>query len=329
MQQLIVWQEGKLFADCSLAKLESALEDKRGAVVWLDLQVETHINKYEDLLRNQFKLSPLTLDTIAEERERARLMSQHGYFYLVMHGLEFNRETLDAETPKLDVVFDRNFLITIHRQDMPWLDELLESTRRDPSEDNIMNHGLPMVLHAVLDTLVDSYFPILDELDDFIDDLEDATVEKANSEVQISLFSAKRAMAKMRRVISPQVEVSNSLITRTGDYIPTETEPYFADVHDHLVRTFEVLDSYRDLLSGLLDVYLTTISNRQNEIMKQLALISTIFLPITFVTGIFGQNFAHSPQVEHDNGLNFWLVLLLMVVITIFQVWYFRKRKWL
>src|SRR5207248_11349504 len=114
------------------------------------------------------------------------------------------------------------------------------------------------------------------------------------------IFRTKRYLAQMRRVISPQVEVMNSLITRTGDLIPTEAEPYFADVHDHLVRTFEVLDSYRDLMSGLLDVYLSTISNRLNEVMKQLSIIATIFLPITFITGVFVQIFCISHQVEHE-----------------------------
>ena len=100
-------------------------------------------------------------------------------------------------------------------------------------------------------------------------------------------------------------------------------------MHDHLVRIFEVIDSYRDLTSGLLDVYLSTVSNRLNVIMKQLTLISTIFLPITFITGMFGQNFGHSPQVDHDAGFNFWIVLGIMIAITVFQLLYFRYRRWI
>src|SRR5262249_26893483 len=137
------------------------------------------------------------------------------------------------------------------------------------------------------------------------------------------------SLAQMRRVISPQVEVANALITRTGETIPREMEPYFADVHDHLVRAFELLDSYRDLMSGLLDVYLTTVSNRLNTIVKQLTIIATIFLPITFVTGVFGQNFGHAPQVEHDAGNNFWIVLGFMAIITAVQLLYFWRRGWL
>ena len=150
-----------------------------------------------------------------------------------------------------------------------------------------------------------------------------------SNEVQGRIFSTKRALSQMRRVISPQVEVTTSLVTRTGDVIPSDAEPYFSDVHDHLVRAFEVLDSYRDLMSGLLDVYLTTVSNRLNSVMKQLTILATIFLPITFITGVFGQNFAHSPQVEHDGGYTFWIVLAFMALITVIQLWYFWRRGWL
>ncbi len=177
--------------------------------------------------------------------------------------------------------------------------------------------------------MIDSYFPVLDDLDDVIDQLEDLTVSTTSNQVQARIFHIKREVARMRRVISPSVEVTNALISRTREYIPAESEAYFSDVHDHLIRAFEVLDSYRDLMSGLLDVYLTTVSNRLNTVMKQLTIIATIFLPITFVTGVFGRNFGHMPQVEHDGSFNFWIVLLFMGLITVGQLWFFKRRGWL
>src|SRR6266446_7714179 len=191
-----------------------------------------------------------------------------------------------------------------------------------------MSQGIAFLLYALLDALVDSYFPVLDDIDEIIDDLEDVTVNSTSNDVQVRIFRIKRSLAQMRRVISPQVEVANALVGRTRKFIPAKAEPYFADVHDHLLRAFEVLDSYRDLMSGMLDVYLTTVSNRLNAVMKQLTIIATIFMPITFITGVFGQNFAHSPQVEHDGGYNFWIVLVAMALISIVQIWYFRKRGW-
>ncbi|MDQ6662480.1 MAG: magnesium/cobalt transporter CorA [Chloroflexota bacterium] len=327
-QQLFVWQQGKLNTDESITNLHTVLQDPQ-ALIWLDIKIEGDALKCASMLTSVFNLSHLTLDTIEEEKERARLVRGHSYFHLVVHGLDFDPQTSEASTPKLDIVFGKNFIATLHRSRLPWLDEVSESIRNDDSEENIMSQGMSFLLHDILDTLVDSYFPVLDTLDDLIDDLEDATVNEASNEVQARLFRIKRSLAQMRRVISPQVEVTNALITRTGDLIPTEAEPYFADVHDHLVRTFEVLDSYRDLMSGLLDVYLTTVSNRLNQVMKQLTIIATIFMPITFITGVFGQNFGHSPQVEHDAGYNFWIILAVMGLITLGQILYFKYRKWI
>ncbi|GCE24999.1 magnesium transport protein CorA [Dictyobacter alpinus] len=328
MQQNVVWHQGSLLVDCSLGQLRDALRDPQ-SVIWLDILTDGHLEKYTDLLTNEFKLLPLTMEKLEEPHERAKLISHHNYFYLVVHGLEFDMQEIEARTPKMDIVFGKNFLITVHQTHMDWLNDLHQTVCHDKSEDNMIQQGMAYLLHEVLDNLVDSYFPVLDDIDDMVDELENQTVEQTGTEVQSRIFSMKRVLAQMRRVISPQVEVSNSLITRTGDFVPTEVEPYFADVHDHLIRTFEVIDSYRDLMSGLLDVYLTTVANRQNEIMKQLALISTIFLPITFVSGVFGQNFGHSPQVDHDPGFNFWIVLLFMMLVTVGQLWYFRYRKWI
>lgn len=326
VQHSVVWQNNKLQVDVS-HEVIARVQDDPHALIWLDLEGEPHAQG--PMLAKTFGLSQITIDTIEEEHERAKLVRGHNYFYLVVHALTYDAKTDGADTPKLDIAFGQNYVLTVHRTPLPWLTALRESLRAGKLEENIMSRGAAMLLHAVLDTLVDSYFPVLDELDDIIDQLENATVQQTSNAVQARIFRMKRVLAHMRRVISPQVEVANSLITRTGDLIPREAEPSFLDVHDHLVRAFEVIDSYRDLMSGLLDVYLTTVSNRVNEIMRQLTIISTIFLPITFITGVFGQNFGHAPQVEHDGGWNFWVALALMGAITAVQIWYFKRRGWL
>ncbi|MGZ3582499.1 MAG: magnesium/cobalt transporter CorA [Ktedonobacterales bacterium] len=326
VQHSLVWQDNRIQADVSHAVITRAQDDPH-ALVWLDVEGDPHA--YGPTLAKTFGLSPITIEIIDEEHERAKLVQGHNYFQLVVHGITFDENTDEAIMPKLDIVFGQNYLLTVHRAPLPWLTTLRESMRSGKLEEHIMSRGAAMLLYTVLDTMVDSYFPVLDTLDEVVDQLEYAAVQKNSNEVQARIFRVKRALSQMRRVISPQVEVANALITRTGDLIPQEAEPYFADVHDHLVRSFEVIDSYRDLMSGLLDVYLTTVSNRVNEIMRQLTIISTIFLPITFITGVFGQNFGHAPQVEHDGGWNFWVALVLMGVITIMQIWYFKRRGWM
>ena len=322
----VIWQNNKPGIDPSAENLQAALNDPQ-ALVWLDIPGDS--SPYESVLRNVFKLEHITIHTMGEEKERAKFVESDSYNYMVVHGLVFDTTTEEAETPKLDIVFSKNFIITAHREALAWLDSLLEAARKNDPEEHLMGRGMPFLLYAIFDTLVDSYFPVLDDIDNLIDDLEDVTVKDTSNDVQVRIFRIKRALVQMRRVISPQIEVANSLIGRTGKLIPAEAEPYFADVHDHLVRSFEVLDSYRDLMSGLLDVYLTTVSNRLNAVMKQLTIIATIFLPITFITGVFGQNFGHLPQVEHDNGYFFWYALAFMGVVTLVQIWYFWRRRWL
>ncbi|MEP7359371.1 MAG: magnesium/cobalt transporter CorA [Anaerolineales bacterium] len=324
LPRLLIWQNGAIRTDFQPEALREAVHDPH-ALVWLDIAGPD--GPVEATLRDVFGLSPITIQSLREPKARARFVEQAGYFSLVVHGMAFDSQANTASTPKLDIIIGKSFIITAHAEPLAWLDELFAAAGRDG--ELLLAQGMAFLLHALLDALVDSYFPVLDDLDDIIDDLEDVTVNSTSNEVQVRIFRIKRALAQMRRVISPQVEVANALAMRGGKLIPAEAQPYFAEVHDHLIRAFEVLDSYRDLMSGILDVYLTSVSNRVNAVMKQLAIIATIFLPLTFITGVFGQNFGHLPQVEHDTGLWFWGVLAFMGMVTLVQVWLFRKRGWL
>ena len=266
---MVVWQNGRTSTEISPAALQGIVHDPH-ALVWLDILGDS--GSQETLLHDVFELAPLTLKTMSEERERAKFTEQENYFYLVVHGMSFNAQTSEASTPKIDIIFGKNFIITSHRESLSWLDSVFEEAQEKSRGEHLMSRGMAFLLYAVLDALVDSYFPVLDDIDDIIDDLEDMTVNSSSNDVQVRIFRIKRSLAQMRRVISPQVEVANALVARTGKFIPAKAEPYFSDVHDHLIRVFEVLDSYRDLMSGMLDVYLTTVSNRLNEVMKQLNL---------------------------------------------------------
>lgn len=303
-----------------------ALKDGKG-LVWVDslgdpAETLTQVARLVHLPR-------IVRHGLADPIERSRILESAGVYAIVMHGLGFDPSTEEPIVSKLDIIFGPGFLITSHRERYEWLDEVWKEINQTSGDENMMARGLPYLLHTILDSLVDTYFPVLDALDDVIDELEISVINDTSNRVQQRLFHLKRAVATLRRVTLPQAEVMSSIIMRTGALIPSEAEPYFADVREHTVRVYEMLDSYRDLLSGLLDVYLSTVSNRLNAVMKQLAIIATIFMPITFVTGVFGQNFGYSPQVVSDHGLNFWLVLAFMAIVTGAQLWYFKRRGWL
>lgn len=322
----VVWQNGKIDTERPPEKLQEVLQDPH-ALIWLDILGDC--GPQEALLRNVFALAPITIQAMREKHERAKFIEQDNYYYLVVHGMSFDTQTNEADMPKLDIIFGKNYIITAHTASLPWLDSLVEEAKEKSAVEHLMSRGIAFLLYSLLDALVDSYFPVLDDIDDIIDELEDVTVNSTSNDVQVRIFRIKRSLAQMRRVISPQVEVANALVSRASKSIPPKIAPYFAELHDHLIRAFEVLDSYRDLMSGMLDVYLTTVSNRLNVVMKQLTIIAAVFMPITFITGVFGQNFGHLPQVEHDSGYFFWIVLAFMGLITVLQIWFFKKRGWL
>ena len=206
MLQILLWRNGKLTTDLAPEALHDALGDPQ-SLVWLDIEGDP--GKYIDLLGQVFKLSHITIKTIQEEHERAKFFEGNGYYYLVVHGLAFDSKAEEADTPKLDVIFAQNYVVTIHRGSLDWLDSLRQAIINEEGEENVMARGMAFLLYALLDALVDSYFPVLDTLDDLIDELEDVTVSAAKQGVQLRLFRIKRAMAQMRRVISPQIEVAN------------------------------------------------------------------------------------------------------------------------
>jgi magnesium transporter len=318
-----VYKDDHLHYDLPLEQIATLAGDP-GARIWLDL--ENADDKQLAEIARWFGISPLTLEDLIEQGQRAKLEEGETYYYLVMHSLEFDAATDTISTPELDIVFNEHFLLTAHNAPMPFMAHL---KAHQLNELRPLRRGIDFLLHAVTDALVDSYFPVLDQLDEVFDKLENKVIAHPTQAVQRRLFKLKRGLAQLRHVISPQIEQFNRLGGRIFHIVSDEASLYFRDVHDHLVRIFEVIDSYRDLMSSLLDAYLSTVSNQLNEVMKRLTIIATIFMPITFITGVFGQNFAHAPQVEHDTGYLFWYVLAFMLAITIAQLLYFRWKRWM
>src|SRR5215472_1639864 len=194
MQHLLIWQDNSLRADVSPDELRQ-LKREGDTLIWLDIQDDPA--NWRKRLAGAFSLKPITLDTITEPAERAKLSEGPGYFHLVVHGLSFSARARgdSAETPKLDIVFGPHFLVTLHRAELPWLDALRDGVRNAGPEDNVMGRGLAHLLYTVLDYLVDSYFPVLDAIDEAIDALENAAITNTSNNVQARIFRLKRALA--------------------------------------------------------------------------------------------------------------------------------------
>ena len=292
-----------------------------GRFFWLDL--ESPNDDDFAILREVFAFHPLALEDSEQFGQRPKLDEYGDYVFLVVYGASPDNDRL----VEVHCFYSERYLITVHRDTCPAFDAL--RTRYAKQEAPLGDP--PRLLYRIVDSLVDSFFPALADLDNRIDELENAIFIKADDAQLQEIFGMKRLLVGMRKAVSPQRDLFASLMGGVSQLpgMTEEDERYFRDVYDHLIRISDLIDTYRDLLTGAMDVYLSTVSNRLNVVMKQLAIIATIFLPLAFITGFFGQNFGF--MVRHISGwpafLGFGIVFELLVVAGLLHM--FKRRGWL
>ena len=291
-----------------------------GKFFWIDL--EKPVPGDFEILRDVFHFHPLAIEDSEKFGQRAKIEGYDDFTFIVVYGAAQDEDRL----VEVHCFYSDRFLVTVHKDDCPAFSDLLGRYRRravpvdDPS----------LLLYKIVDSLVDSFFPILADLDDRIDELENSIFVKADERELQEIFAMKRLLVGLRKAVTPQRDAFGSLM-RGAAALPglsQEDERYFRDVYDHLIRISDLIDSYRDLLTGAMDVYLSTVSNRSNSVMKQLTLIATIFLPLTWITGFFGQNFGY--MVGGIGGeVDFYLLGLgLEVLAVVGLLVMFRSRGW-
>jgi magnesium transporter len=300
-----------------------------GQLLWVDL--ESHTAETEALLSETFHLHPLTREDIWADRGSPKVEEFETYLYLIVHAVSPADPPADGAGAlalrELDLVLGANFVLT-HDQTgsttAPVREELLRAPR-------LLSRGTAWLAHALLDRLVDAYMPVIDGFDDRIETLLNDVLDKAGTpegtQVLTRILGQKRSLQSLRRVTLHQRELLLRLSRGEFDAIPTEALPYFRDVHDHFVRVGDLAESYRDLLTSALDAYLSVQSNRMNQVMKTLTLISTVMLPLTFIAGVYGMNFEKMPELHWRLGYPFALCLMGTVAATV--VLWFRHKRWL
>jgi magnesium transporter len=293
-----------------------------GTVRWIDLEAQDEAQLL--LLQARFGFHPLTIEDCAHFDQRAKLEEYGDYLFIVSHGMT----TTDAKPPELEVhevhaFLGPRYLVTVHERPIPALEAVWKRCAGDAA---LTRRGADFVYYLVADALVDMNFPLLDRLADEIEDLEDRVVGAARRADLHHIFALKRALVQIRKVLSPQRDVFGLLAKRGGSVVAEKTTLYFRDLYDHLVRLTESVETSRDLLGNALDAYLTTISNRTNEIMKRLTIMSAIFLPLTFVTGFFGQNFQHLP---FGSDALMYSMIAACIGLPAAMLYWFYKSRWL
>jgi magnesium transporter len=295
-----------------------------GTIRWIDLEAQDDATLA--LLRERFDFHPLAIEDCSHFDQRPKLEEYGSYLFIVTHGFVCpSGDPRHNEAQEVHAFLGPHYLVTVHSEHNLSIELIWKRVLGDGA---VMRRGADFLHHQVLDDMVDRNFQLLDLLSDALEDIEDAVLGRAEQRDLAHIFQLKRTLVVMRRVLSPQRDVLAMLAKRGSALISEKTALYYRDVYDHLVRIYESIDAARDLLGNALDAYLSMVAQRTNDIMKRLTILSAVFLPITWVTGFFGQNF---PLLVEWMGSPWLLASMLVLCVTIpaVLIYWFHKRNWL
>lgn len=313
-----ILQGSKLVVTRDPARIQKALAD--GEAIWVELEKQDH--ECDKLLGEQLKLHALTIEDIWSERAQPKLEDYGRYLYLMLHSI-VSDDNGKVKLVELDLVLGPSYVITYDPHGL--VADVRSALDRSPK---LMERGPAWLMHGLVDTAVDRYLPVIDRIDRDLEALEDDVMRKAGTRegppLMRRILSFKRLLVSLRRMSVHQREILLRLARGEFDEIPPDAVPFYRDIYDHFLRVTDQVESYRDITSSALDAYLSVQSNRMNEVMKTLTLISTVMLPITFIAGVYGMNFEAMPELHSPWGYPLTLLVMLIVAVTT-VVWFWRK----
>lgn len=325
MIKVCVYREGAVaHQDVDLDEISEIIK-RPDNLVWLDIgRPDVHDL---DLLEREFGFHPLALEDATRAHQRAKVDMYEDYFFLIFYALLMPEQQDDMRIVPVQVSFfvGKNFIVSIHQRPSTALEEI--SQRWQDSARDVGQHSLGLLLYSILDTICDGYFPVIDALSDRIEALEERIFDAYDVTAQQEIFQVKKDLLVLRRAISPERDVMNVLVRRDTPIFDAATIIYLQDVYDHILRITDTVDTYRDLLSGALDAYLSVTSNRLNRVMKTLTASSIILMSMTLVASIYGMNFIHIPELQWHYGYAWALGLMAAIGISLMAL--FRRIDWI
>ena len=290
--------------DLSVDEIKSALESQTG-MLWVDVDYRNPAQTA--VLNDVFHFHPLAIEDSLNPNSRVKIEEYSGYLILIVRTIAFNADTedpYDIDTVNLTFFLGKNFLVTVHGEHTKPVQATIELIQRKPE---LVDQGPARLMHAIVDEAVNAYFPIVDQLDEFVDGLEARIFTSFDQSALREIFSVKRLVLSLRRHLAPERDVFAVLTNRPSALLTFDTQVYFRDIHDHILRINDALETYRELLSNTLDAYLTQVSNRLGSITKTLSVVATVSLPFVVISGMWGMNFDKIPLHFHADG--FWILV--------------------
>jgi magnesium transporter len=303
---------------------ECLVMPNKPGVTWINICGISHIPDLEKL-GECFNLHPLVLEDILNIDQRPKVEDYDDYLFIVLKSISYSPKTNDLAIPQVSFILGENYVISLVEGDGNVFGAIRE--RLLTAKGRIRRGGADYLVYALIDYLVDHYFVVLEDFGENLEYLEEEVVTSPTPKTLQDIHRFKNEMIALRKSMWPLREVVARLERREMPFIEDSTSVYFKDVYDHVVVAIDNVETYRDILSGMMDIYLSSISNRLNQIMKVLTIIATIFMPLTFIAGVYGMNFKHLPEIEWEHGYYYALGLMLTVVVSMLT--YFKIKKWI
>jgi magnesium transporter len=272
-----------------------------------------------------FKLHPLVIEDVLNTEQRPKMDEFADYLFLETRHFYYDKITMQVSSEQISIVLGHHFLITFQERATGAFEHIRERLRASASQ--IRKLDVDYLCYAVLDSVVDRYFNVLEDVNEASEELEDRLLSKPSNSELHTIHQLKHVSIELRRAVWPLREVVNSLARNEKGFFQPTTIPYLRDVYDHTVSFIESLESIRDTLSGMMDIYMASVSQRVNLELRALTVVAMLFMPATLIAGIFGMNFTHMPWIDHYNG--FWWALAIMAGIAVVMLLIFWRRQWL
>lgn len=324
IRSLSIDRDGNKYTDLTAAQIHQSVQDPQ-RLTWISVEQPTH-EEALSILQDLFHFHPLAIEDCLNTGYQTPKVDDFGsYIFTIAHAIHYHDDFTLVTTQELNCFLGANYLVTIYLDEiMLPVAQLWDVLQKD---ERLSHNGVDFLFHKLLDYLVDAYMPLIDQLDDQIGWLEDRLLAQPSRELLEKILSLKHTLMSLRRILSPQRELMNRLSRDNFPMINPQSKIYFRDIYDHMVRFQDLVESLRDIVSGAMDIYLNSTSLRLNEVMKALTIVSTIFLPLSFVTGMFGMNFTQMwPQWDWSYGFVFFWVITILIAGGMLT--FFKNRGW-
>lgn len=313
------------FQEKVVDKIEDVFPFKdKPTVTWINID-GIHILEIIEKVGNKFDLHPLIMEDVVNTGQRPKLEDFESYLFIVLKMLDFDpKEGIVSE--QVSLILGKNYLISFQEKVGDIFNSIRERIRS--GKGRIRKMGADYLTYALIDAIVDHYFVIIEKLGERIEGMEDSLINNPDPKILQTIHGLRRdTIYYLRKNVWPLREVISGIQRSGSTIIDKKTEAFFRDVYDHTIQAIDTVETFRDMLSSMLDIYLSSMSNKMNEIMKVLTIIATIFIPLTFIAGVYGMNFKFMPELNWRVG--YFIVLGLMALVAILMLVYFRRRRWL